>query len=304
MIHAHLGMRGEYRVEVLNAEKTVLKDTGWMPNIITNTGLDRIGQRGSIGPICMVGTGTSTPIATNTWLDAQIASTSNLLSTNKTNAGPPLYQTQAVFVYQFALGAVVGNVTEVAVGWTAANLGTFSRALTVDGSAVPTAITVLVSEILQVTYRLTTYPPVTDVTGNVTISSVVYAYTARVADAALVLDTNVDNIWFNTLGSSSFTLGLSTGTGAAALNAITGSPLFQGGQAGIGGAYLAYTPGSFFLDFSSALAIGNGNFGGINTAYTQINSIFRSQIAFNPAFAKDATKALNLTMRISWGRYP
>ena len=55
----------------------VIKTTSWFPNIVLNNGLDRLGG-GGVSDYCRVGVGSSTPAATQTQLDQQVASTSTL----------------------------------------------------------------------------------------------------------------------------------------------------------------------------------------------------------------------------------
>lgn len=65
---------------------------------------------------------------------------------------------------QFGQGAAAGNISEVGIGSSSANL--FSRSLVKDSQGNPTTITVLADEYLTVVYELRRYPPA-DITTSV-----------------------------------------------------------------------------------------------------------------------------------------
>src|SRR5574340_1768735 len=78
---------GRLRVLVLDSAGNLKTDTGWFPNLITNTGLDTFGSApanypGSyyVGPnLCTVGTGNTTPAYTDTALVSPVAHTTTPL---------------------------------------------------------------------------------------------------------------------------------------------------------------------------------------------------------------------------------
>ena len=139
----------------------VVKDLGWK-NLITNTGLDLLGQGTAYANVftrCAVGTGNSTPIITQTKLDSQPASaTTGTYLTSGGGVGTSYPNTSTTVLkrtFDFALGALAGTFAEV--GFTnsaAADPFLFSRSL-IQSAGVPTAVTVLVSQQLRVVYTLT-----------------------------------------------------------------------------------------------------------------------------------------------------
>lgn len=297
-----IGLRGKYRLTVLDASRNVVRQTDWFWNLITDIGLDRIGVSGSVGTFCRIGTGTATPLTSDTALQSQVASTSSLSAGGTgtvTNAGSPDYETTASLTYEFALGAVVGNMAEVGVGWTASTASTlFSRARILDGVGSPTAITVLATEILQVTYAITYYPQLTDSVGTVSVSGVTYNYTARASTVASVAGALPNGAIFSSV--------LSASAYGGPIGAITGVP--SGTQSALTvGSFQSYSNGTYYRDFTSSAAISVGNIsGGIRSILLNVGgggSTVRTQIEFSPVIPKTSSTVLNMTFRVAWARH-
>ena len=164
--------------------------SGWIGNGVTQvTGKDN----GMF--YCHVGTGTATPAVTDTVLASFTASIQvdhGLgLGTYWAQGSPPYYgahRYKARFSPGFGGGAV--NLNEVGMSYTLATGNLSSRALTVNGSGVPTTLTVLADEYLDVYYTRRNYPPhisneslgtPADDTGTVDIDGTTYNYTLRPA---------------------------------------------------------------------------------------------------------------------------
>jgi hypothetical protein len=178
----NVALRGEYRV-VLNDGTEREVDSGWMPNLITDFGMDSLATDGQTrGYYCSVGTGTSAPANADTSLQSFLASKAQDTNASSVDSTTP-YAVHVNNSYLFALGAVVGNITEIGIG--SANNGTslFSRCRVIDGAGSPTSLTVTSIDQLTIYYRLNLTSDVTDATGSVTLASVAYAYTARKANA-------------------------------------------------------------------------------------------------------------------------
>lgn len=295
-----LGLSGEYQFTVFNADRSVKSVSNWVKNLITDIGMDRIGTGSSMGIYCRIGTGTTAPANADTQLVSQSASASTTVgSPSSVNAGTPNYESIFTITYEFALGAVVGNMAEVGIGWSSSGATLFSRALILDGGGSPTTITVLVTEILQVTYRFTMWPVLTDVTSTVTISGVVYAYTARTRSIATALAGNVFGSLLNSAAATAYN---------GAIGAITAVP--AGTSAALTVSALAsYTNGTYYRDCTLSAAIGSVNLAGGIRCITfdgqgggSANN-FRTQMEFTPVIPKDNTKVLSLTMRQPWSRH-
>lgn len=292
-------IKGFFKIEAVKPDgsRRVLAD--WFPNLVTDNGLDLVGSSSSWMSTCVVGSGNTAPANSDTQLVSLVGSTTNVVtSTQGTAVGSPYYGF-TTNTYRFAAGVATGNLTEVGVGATSTNL--FSRALILDGIGNPTTITVLSVEALDVTYQLRNYAPLVDVTGNITISAVVYAYQIRAA--------NVTGSQWNMVGFGfADTAGLSSMTVFdGALGAITSSPSGSSASGGIA-ANNAYSTGTHRVDGTFTMGLTVGNLGtGISAALITTGAIYGQfggyQISFTPAIPKDNTKVLTLGFRQSWARH-
>lgn len=169
-------LAGRFMIKAVKADGTERVLADWFDNLILDSGLNRAGTGGIINGIA-VGTGTSTPIATQTALDALVAYTttttgSDVSGQDLTNLFMYLRRT-----YRFGAGVAAGNLTEIGAGWSSTSM--FSRTLIKDGGGNPTTITVLSDEYLDVTYELRVYWPTTDTTTVLNISGTNYTITGR-----------------------------------------------------------------------------------------------------------------------------
>src|SRR6478736_5782795 len=205
-------------------------------------------------------------------------------------------------VYQFAAGVAAGNLTEIGIGWNTTQL--FSRALIVDSGGSPTTLTILATEILNVTYIFRAYPPTADNTVSVTISGTSYTIVSRPS-----LVTNI-NFW----SAPTLTNGLNTNNNnvsqpatypsTSTLGAVTSAP--SGTQLACPStaySWATYTNGNYYLDITISLGVADGNSaGGIGVMSIQPRS-GAYQLSFSPAIPKDSTKTFILTVRHFFTRH-
>jgi hypothetical protein len=298
-------LAGQYRM-VLTRDGEVTKDTDWFDNMVLDQGLDYIGTSLSpssgvfvnLTPQLSIGTGTTAVAAGQTALVAFTAAHNQTGVTTTTNVGSPTYASQNDNVYVFAQGAVVGNMAEVGVGLATGNgTGLFSRALIVDGSGTPTTLTVTSFDQLTVYYRLTVTPSVSDATGSVTLNSISYGWTGRIAVAGSwrfdIHDLQVGNVQVQSVKGSDAALGAITGN-------LTGTSLTIGGISGTP----SYTPGNYYIDqtfvFAPSDAVDAGGIGGMQFIYMQGYELY--QYLFATPIPKLNTQTLTLVFRYSWSR--
>ena len=154
-----VGLYGEVKVIVKRADDTVRLDTGFFPNVITNLGLDAIGNDHNLFTYCAVGGGNSKPLNTNTKLDNFLAAGSQISSESKYDYDPvrdtEFYKCSRTVGYRFE-GLDNKNISEVGlVGDYRPELhSAFTRTLIKNSAGEPTVITVLSGEILELQYRL------------------------------------------------------------------------------------------------------------------------------------------------------
>ncbi|WP_293372276.1 hypothetical protein [Nevskia sp.] len=297
-IKLHTSMAGYYKMVATDEHGNSRVVADWFPNIITDQGLNRY-TNGTILTTCQVGAGNSTPIASNVSLQSLVASTTTIQADVAGSQGitPPFYGSRRV-TYRFLAGAASGNLSEVGVGWGAAN-SLFSRALILDALGSPTTITILPNETLDVTYELRLYPAA-DTNFNVTISGINYSCVSRPAGFPGSFQPLTPQ--FGTAGQ------IRPFVYNGALGAITSGPSGTG-LPGSDTNYSPYINNSFSRSVTCSFNVGSGNAVGGITAFLASNlvgsSIFPNfQISFNPPIMKTNTQTLTLTTAWSWGRRP
>jgi hypothetical protein len=310
-MNSEIGLHGEYNLVIKRGDGTT-EETGWFKNLILDQGLDRIGQAGPYSACinyCHIGTGTTTPATTQVGLSAFTAAVINSAAT-VVNAGSPTFSSAHTVPYAFALGAVVGNMTEIGVGWANAGNVLFSRALITDANSNPTTLTVTAIDQLTVYYKITLTPSTTIGTGTVTLAGTPYNYTATWAymgsifsDTGLLISSDFYSAYnasynYYAAPASTTTLGANT-TG------LVGETGYYYGMGMPNGSTAAYTNGTYYRDTVYTLPIGLGNLaGGLGGVRPQLGSgsSCSPKFVFSPAIPKDNTKTLSLTFRTSWAR--
>lgn len=154
-----VGLYGEVKVIVKRADGTVRLDTGFFPNVITNLGLDALGNNHNLFNYCAVGGGNSVPLNTNTKLDNFLAVGTQISSESKYDYDPvrdtEFYKCSRTVGYRFT-GLDNKNISEV--GLVSSNdprqHSALTRTLIKNSNGDPTVITVLSGEILELQYRL------------------------------------------------------------------------------------------------------------------------------------------------------
>ena len=173
MISTHTQSEGHYKLEALDANGNVTRSTGWIPNLILDQGLLRMGANSDYLNVCSVGSGVSTPQPSDTALQAKIAQSSTVSDVvNGAQAEAPHYA-YSRRTFTFTAGSVVGLVGELAVGWGGNAGQLFSRALVRNANGAPQAMPVLADETLRVTYEHRYYPLLTDTTGVLEITGAI-----------------------------------------------------------------------------------------------------------------------------------
>jgi hypothetical protein len=187
-------LKGEYTLTVSREDGTIRKKIGPFPNLITNLGLARITE-GTWCYACAVGSGSSTPTVTQTTLDNLLSVVANPLSVSPPTPDVPMglvrhpttfttgqAQLRETLRWRFPIGTVIGNVSEIAVGWQTGSpliFQAFSRSLILDELGDPTTFTFVDTDILDVEYTLSMYVPTDDVSHSLFIGTDEYSVTYR-----------------------------------------------------------------------------------------------------------------------------
>lgn len=305
-VHIHAEVGGMYRLLVGEPGKEPRVDTGWFKNLITDIGMDNIGNGVQGLNYVHVGAGNTAPAFSDTQLASFIASQQGTSSTGGVNNVSGNYYGWYRVTYVFAQGAAAGNLAEVGVSVQAATGQLFSRALILDSGGNPTTVTVLANEILTVIYEYRLYYSELDVNSTIDISGVTYNTVTRPLDV-----TNAawwysyfpsqwspnNDVWFtmclNSVGLTPITTGNTSGNWGG-----------SGTSASVSFSRNTYTNGNHYRDANVLLAIGTANFtGGIKAVNWNSGCMGCWQMSFTPSIPKDNTKTLQLVWRYSWARH-
>jgi len=173
---------GQFRLVISkDAEcKQVVKDTGFFDNLITNTGLNRIGEvttgnvisRSAFDTLCgrfVVGSGSAEPQFTDTALQNPVAFASSTVDFVSQSSNYERGWYEITVRYQFGQGQAAGNLSEIGIQHTSTSGPLWSRALILDGQGNPTTITVLPSDFLTCYYTLRIMIPKEDAVFNIDV---------------------------------------------------------------------------------------------------------------------------------------
>lgn len=299
---ASMTASGRYQLIVRDAWGKEKRRTPWFDNIILDSGLNRWGTGGVIAGAA-IGTGTSTPLASQNSLDTQVHWTSTPSpSTGATSAlGSSPYYNTITYIYRTTLGSLNGNYTEVGVGWASGSM--FSRALILDGGGSPTTISISSAEQLDIVYQLRIYPPLVDIgPTTVTISGVSYDVTGRAANVNQINHVG----WYPSGGSAmaGSIASYSAATFGDVMGAITASPTGTSGGAATGSTTSAYSSGSYTANADHQFPLAQGNITGGIKSSLMFWGVATFQYQYSTKIPKDNTKTLVLNYSLTWARRP
>ena len=294
MISLHTQSEGFYKLETLGVNGNVTQSTEWIPNLILDQGLIRMGANNDYLNVCSVGSGAATPQTSDTALQNKLAQ-SSAVSQVANGARPEApYYAYSRRTFTFAAGSVNGLVGELAVGWGGNAGQLYSRALVRNANGAPQAIPVLVDETLRVTYEHRYYPLLTDTTGVLTVSGAIggnYEYIIRPSMVSTSTHWTANNAQNN---GSRLSITAYNGEIGGITEQPSGNRLTMGGVTG--------TVNGTTSIFSHSYENANLNVaGGIRSLmFAMGNGAW--QIQFTPAIPKDADSSLRLQFSHSWGR--
>lgn len=293
-------VRGYFKLTAIRPDGRKRPLTGWFPNLITDVGLNRIGQ-GTYLNACHVGTNNTTPAVGDTGLAGFVAGTSTIQASATGAQSTAPYYGYFTKTFRFAQGAAAGNLAEVGIATARTNGGStimFSRALILDELGDPTTVTVLSDEVLDVTYQLRLYPPLTDVLQTITIEG--SGYHDTVTRASQVTSSN----WGAYLGAVA-TFNPNAPSNITVYNGAIGTILQapSGSSAQANSYDLAYGNNNLYRDGGVSYGLNVANLsGGIRSArFTTSLGLYQTE--FDPVIPKTSTKTLSLLFRVAWGRY-
>lgn len=321
--NTHCRVTGHFKLEVVDSLTGKVRQTTEFDNLIVNGGLDMMAvgtptSGGSVYYGCVVGTGTTPPVATNTSLQTFVAGTRTItVAAATSNPGGPTYATTTTATWQFGVGVATGNLTEIGMCNTGAGQSTstvptnisplFSRALIMVGG-VPGTITVLPTDILNVTYSITNFPITTAATGSFTLNTdgtlttVNYSILgAQATTSKYAMPPVISAPFFGYTSSpgnsdtaypASSVLGLPSGIPTGSGSVASGGTITNA----------AYIAGTFFLSMTATCAPAgmNPTGGSIGCLLIGSTSVAPIQVSFSPAIAKSTLQSFQYVWNISW----
>lgn len=309
---------GQFRLVVSkDAEcKQIVKDTGVFDNLITNTGMNRIGTvttntsgSGAFNSLCgrfVVGAGSAEPQFTDTALQNPVAfaSSNAVLDNESSNYDRGWYE--ITMRYQFGRGQAAGNLSEIGIQHTSTSGPLWSRALILDGQGNPTTITVLPDDFLTCYYTLRIMIPKEDAVFNIDVD---YGEDGIVPTVVTARPLNANSTFGTAMGWGLKTAS-TTGDGGAYLQFYTGglaaptasSPL----GSPIGNRTFTFSTVPYVHDsFERYVTRTNGlnEHNGQNLRTASLGALMGAwQIEFDPPLQKDNTQTMEVTFGYSWAR--
>ena len=272
------------------------------PNLITNGGLERMGDNSDWLSRTYVGSGSAAPNFNDSAMNNFVAVTASTQANVSGSQSTAPYFTWIRTTRRFSAGQAAGNLSEVGVGWVTA---LFSRALIVDADGNPTTITVGADQFLDVTYEFRFYPKTTDDTGSFTLTGNLGGAYDYILRSSNVTSFSITSGWYLAAGGTSMGQFDVNSTGRrvfdGAIGSITESPSGSSSNADSLTA-LSYEANSLTRKATMSLGLDNGNFAtGIKSAFFK-GGIGSFQVEFTPAIMKTDERLLNLEFSHSWGR--
>lgn len=309
----HVGLAGEFRCVVKNADGTIKIDTAYQKNLILNQGLDFFGGTNGEDMLarCVIGSGNSSPIISQNKLDAYLSIAIGAVFASNYNYTPDtsgLYKTSRTYKYVFT-GLNNVNVSELGLssqGNSASDYHLCTRALIKDTLGNPISITILSGEVLEVYYKLWQVFSITSVTHTVSMLNGKGGSTPYTVSCSL-LGVGAAADWYDTAGSALSSKG-STPNGLyngepgdiQSFNPL-GARLWEGAASFVG-----YTNSSYKKILNIILGTGAGN-GSIRTVTTQSTmgkwQLRYGSVSNDSPIVKTNKETLKIPIEFSWGRY-
>ncbi|MHA3048651.1 hypothetical protein [Acinetobacter sp. ANC 4639] len=295
-LHTQLGAKFKLIVRKVS-DNSIARETAWFHNIVLDAGLARM-SAGTWINRCCIGTGNSTPVATQVALDSFLASTTTVQSTSESyNTTTLPYYYGAKVTWRFGEGVAAGNISEVGLGWSNTNL--WNRALIKDGNGNPTTITVLSDEYLDVVSEIRVYPSsssgsfnLLDKTGAVisthTYSGMPYISSSGYFSAGIVqiAQSNWGGIYSGTMGS------LVTSEPSSVIANFTPALTYP-------------TPTSVQISITLGLTSSNGSHQSflLRNLTLMGNAYIGYKFQISPTITKTSSQIMTYTFKMSWDRY-
>jgi len=307
IIAPHSRFSGEVKLVLMDLNGRVLQDTGWSPNLITNTGLTNMGFIGW-AQNCNIGSSAAAPAFTDTALASWLAEAQSYPESSVVPTAPnwELITTQKA---RFNAGVGTGTIREIGFNLVSAypdNTGMNIRAL-----ASP-EVTKSADQVLDVYHRMTRWPDLVDRTGVVSIEGVDYNYIVRASqlDSGSPLPTQNDFVTaYAAIAIQNSLYDVQTYTdNISTVDSEPSAPISNGwctNGLSLGGA-------SGYQDYTILFNLDNAN--GNIRSFRVLEyghgladrgwQVRLGKVSDDSPLVKDNTKELEIDFRVTWARYP
>ncbi len=297
---------GKFIVDLIEAKTGVIKQHLEFPNLITDRGLDLIGEGTSLDTLyntLSVGTDNTAPTVSDTTLGASVTSSANNggdADVDSTSSSPEFAFRRRTRI--FLEDAANANLTEL--GWVVGGQ-TANRALFKDLNDNPIAIEKTTADILRVVYEYRIFAPLNDVTGTIGAGGLA---TASIDYTIRAQNVNQANGWPNLLTNMG---DYSTPEARVHETQIIGSRTGDNNPSPRASestsSFLAYSAGTFFRDMSYEWSPSDGNFGSNISLITwnpwsTPGDLLTWQMHLSQSIEKTENNKLDIIFRQSWTR--
>lgn len=297
---------GYFYVDLIDAKTGEIKQHLEFPNLITDKGLDFIGQGISLDTmynLLAVGTGSTVPSVSDTTLEAIVASSvgsQGIADVDSTSTTPEFSFRRRTRV--FLEGVANASLSEL--GWLVSGVAA-NRALFKDLAGNPTTIEKTKEDVLRVVYEYRIFAPLNDVTGTIAVGDLA---TSSIAYTIRPQNVNQSNGWPNLLDNmgdystpearvhETLVLGSRTGNNNPSPQASETTSSFA-----------PYALGSFFRDMEYKWTPLDGNFSsqiGLITwnPWNTASDLMIWQMHLSQSIEKEINNTLRMTFRQRWAR--
>lgn len=302
---SRIGVSGFYTLRAIKPGFGVVREIEYeVPNLITNLGMDALGEERPSFQRMHLGTGTAPPQVENTSLNnfgVNVIGNNGTMEYGSGGSDPvndPFYAWSRV-TWTSNVGGATGNWTEIGISSQNTNGGLRSHALIRDSSGNPVSFPVQADEQFQGSYEFRIYPSISDYPASVSLSGTPYDTITR----ALGLgsgrwDARVTGQVSPFRATSDVGTFAYSGPGLVPVTATAVSGTSLGARNSYGNS--AYGAGNHYLDTSHTWGSGHG-VGDINLFQVALRGCF-FQVLYEPTINKLATETLTINQRTSWER--
>ena len=268
-------------------------------NIFLDQGLNALGTS-SMPSHIWIGSGSAEPLPSNTQLANFVARSATgsprVPGGQGVNGSAPYYVWLRIGVRFDPLGVDV-NLSELGLG---TNAELYARALIKDANGIPTTLTILSDEILDISYTVRVYAPTTDATGQITLGGNIGGTYDWIARASRVTTSGFGGQTGWSVNRRATYIGSAT-VHSGPIGDITQSP--SGLSDSATQLSIPYEQNSLTAKSEVRVGTTQGNLVGGIRSISLCLGWGEYQIQFNPVIPKTDLDTLNLFFAVTYARY-